>query len=112
MLVGARSRTTKKEKRAKAFRPQHLLPLSSLFFSLLSKREGISLSFFLSETLSSATMARRYDSRTTIFSPEGRLYQVEYAMEAISNAGAALGVLASDGVVLAAEKRITSKVRR
>ena len=55
-------------------------------------------------------MARRYDSRTTIFSPEGRLYQVEYAMEAISNAGAALGVLAVDGVVLAAEKRITSKV--
>ena len=56
-------------------------------------------------------MARRYDSRTTIFSPEGRLYQVEYAMEAISNAGAAIGVLAVDGVVLAAERRITSKVR-
>ena len=55
-------------------------------------------------------MSRRYDSRTTIFSPEGRLYQVEYAMEAISNAGAALGVLATDGVVLAAEKKITSKV--
>ena len=55
-------------------------------------------------------MARRYDSRTTIFSPEGRLYQVEYAMEAISNAGAAIGVLATDGVVLAAEKRILSKV--
>lgn len=57
-------------------------------------------------------MARRYDSRTTIFSPEGRLYQVEYAMEAISNAGAAIGVLAKDGVVIAAEKKITSKVRR
>ena len=55
-------------------------------------------------------MARRYDSKTTIFSPEGRLYQVEYAMEAISNAGAAIGVLATDGVVLAAEKRILSKV--
>eukprot|EP00873_Tetraselmis_striata_P044819 jgi/Tetstr1/465083/TSEL_009811.t1 len=55
-------------------------------------------------------MARRYDSRTTIFSPEGRLYQVEYAMEAISNAGAAVGILATDGVVLAAEKRITSKL--
>ena len=31
-------------------------------------------------------------------------------MEAISHAGAAIGVLASDGVVLAAEKRITSKL--
>lgn len=55
-------------------------------------------------------MARRYDSRTTIFSPEGRLYQVEYAMEAIGNAGSAVGILAKDGVVLAAEKRITSKL--
>jgi len=55
-------------------------------------------------------MARRYDSRTTIFSPEGRLYQVEYAMEAISHAGTSLGVLASDGVVLAAEKKIASKL--
>jgi len=56
-------------------------------------------------------MARRYDSRTTIFSPEGRLYQVEYAMEAISHAGAAIGVLSSkEGIVLAAEKKITSKL--
>lgn len=55
-------------------------------------------------------MSRRYDSRTTIFSPEGRLYQVEYAMEAISHAGTAIGVLASDGVVLAAEKKMNSKL--
>merc|ERR1711988_1779309 len=55
-------------------------------------------------------MARRYDSRTTIFSPEGRLYQVEYAMEAISHAGAAIGILGTDGVVLAAEKKVTSKL--
>ncbi|KDD73425.1 proteasome subunit protein [Helicosporidium sp. ATCC 50920] len=55
-------------------------------------------------------MSRRYDSRTTIFSPEGRLYQIEYAMEAISNAGFCVGVLAKDGVVLAAEKLITSKL--
>jgi len=55
-------------------------------------------------------MSGRYDSRTTTFSPEGRLYQVEYAMEAISHAGTALGVLASDGIVLAAEKKITSKL--
>jgi len=55
-------------------------------------------------------MARRYDSRTTIFSPQGRLYQVEYAMEAISQAGAAVGILSDSGVVLAAEKRITTKL--
>eukprot|EP00966_Prymnesium_polylepis_P028362 656492-Prymnesium_polylepis.1 len=54
-----------------------------------------------------SAMSRRYDSRTTIFSPEGRLYQVEYAMEAISHAGTALGILASDGIVLAAEKKLT-----
>ncbi|KAK0542791.1 Proteasome subunit alpha type-3 [Tilletia horrida] len=55
-------------------------------------------------------MSRRYDQRTTTFSPEGRLYQVEYAMEAISNAGTTLGILAKDGVVLAAEKKVTSKL--
>ncbi|ODQ78592.1 hypothetical protein BABINDRAFT_9353 [Babjeviella inositovora NRRL Y-12698] len=55
-------------------------------------------------------MSRRYDSRTTIFSPEGRLYQVEYALEAISHAGTAIGILAEDGVVLAAEKKVTSKL--
>ncbi|KAK2710438.1 proteasome subunit alpha type-4-like [Artemia franciscana] len=55
-------------------------------------------------------MARRYDTRTTIFSPEGRLYQVEYAMEAIGHAGTCLGILAQDGIVLAAEKRNTHKL--
>jgi 20S proteasome alpha/beta subunit len=55
-------------------------------------------------------MSRRYDSRTTIFSPEGRLYQVEYAMEAISHAGTALGILSKEGIVLAAEKKTTSKL--
>ncbi|KAJ1995010.1 Proteasome subunit alpha type-3 [Dimargaris cristalligena] len=55
-------------------------------------------------------MSRRYDSRTTIFSPEGRLYQVEYAMEAISHAGTVIGVLSDEGIVLAAERRVTSKL--
>jgi hypothetical protein len=40
----------------------------------------------------------------------GRLYQVEYAMEAISHAGTSLGILAKDGVVLAAEKKVASKL--
>ncbi|KAF9244897.1 N-terminal nucleophile aminohydrolase, partial [Melanogaster broomeanus] len=49
--------------------------------------------------------------RTTIFSPEGMLTVIfEYAMEAISHAGTVIGVLAKDGVVLAAEKRVTGKL--
>ncbi|XP_003390676.1 PREDICTED: proteasome subunit alpha type-4-like [Amphimedon queenslandica] len=55
-------------------------------------------------------MARRYDTKTTIFSPEGRLYQVEYAMEAIGHAGTCLGILAKDGVLLAAERKNTNKL--
>ncbi|KAH3900911.1 probable Proteasome subunit alpha type-3 [Saccharomycodes ludwigii] len=54
--------------------------------------------------------SRRYDSRTTIFSPEGRLYQVEYALESISHAGTAIGIMAKDGIVLAAERKVTSKL--
>ena len=53
-------------------------------------------------------MARRYDSSTTTFSPEGRLHQVEYAIEAINNAGTSVGILAKDGVVMASERKITS----
>jgi 20S proteasome subunit alpha 3 len=53
-------------------------------------------------------MARRYDSSTTTFSPEGRLHQVEYAIEAINNAGTCVGMLAKDGIVMASERRITS----
>jgi len=59
---------------------------------------------------SPAAMSRRYDSRTTIFSPEGRLYQVEYAMEALGHAGSAVGICTGEGIVLAAEKKVTSKL--
>lgn len=40
----------------------------------------------------------------------GRLYQVEYAMEAIGHAGSCLGILANDGVLLAAERRNIHKL--
>ena len=55
-------------------------------------------------------MSRRYDSKTTTFSPEGRLFQIEYAMEAISHAGTSIGILSDDGVLLAAEKKVISKL--
>eukprot|EP01036_Dinobryon_divergens_P027648 gene27648-36457_t len=55
-------------------------------------------------------MARRYDQSTTTFSPEGRLHQVEYAIEAINNAGTCVGLQALDGIVLAAERKVVSKL--
>ncbi|SIO73675.1 20S proteasome subunit alpha 3 [Babesia microti strain RI] len=50
----------------------------------------------------------RYDSRTTTFSPEGRMYQVEYALEAINNASLTIGILSKEGVVLVADKPVSS----
>ena len=55
-------------------------------------------------------MSRRYDSRTTTFSPEGRLFQVEYAMNGIEMAGATLGAQTTGGIVICAEKKTTSKL--
>lgn len=52
----------------------------------------------------------RYDGRTTTFSPEGRLHQVEYAMQAINQAGACVGILCKDGIVFGCEKKAVSKL--
>jgi len=51
-----------------------------------------------------------YDRGVNTFSPEGRLFQVEYAIEAIKLGSTSIGVQTSEGVVLAVEKRITSKL--
>ena len=49
-----------------------------------------------------------YDRGITIFSPDGRLYQVEYAREAVKRGTASLGIRTDEGVVLAVDKRIRS----
>jgi proteasome alpha subunit len=49
-----------------------------------------------------------YDRGITIFSPDGRLYQVEYAREAVKRGTASIGVRTGEGVVLAADKRSRS----
>lgn len=49
-----------------------------------------------------------YDRGVNTFSPEGRLFQVEYAIEAVKLGSTAVGIQTSQGVVLAVEKRLTS----
>ncbi|KAK2077823.1 Proteasome subunit alpha type-5-A [Prototheca wickerhamii] len=49
-----------------------------------------------------------YDRSVNSFSPEGRIFQVEYAIEAIKLGSTAIAVCTKEGIVLAAEKRITS----
>lgn len=52
----------------------------------------------------------RLDYGVNTFSNEGRLYQVEYALEAIKLGSTALGIQTKEGVLLAVEKRVESKL--
>jgi proteasome alpha subunit len=47
-----------------------------------------------------------YDRAITVFSPDGRLFQVEYAMEAVSSGATVLGIACPEGIVLGAEEQI------
>ncbi|XP_023015995.1 proteasome alpha7 subunit [Leptinotarsa decemlineata] len=51
-----------------------------------------------------------YDLSASQFSPDGRVFQVEYAMKAVENSGTIIGLKGTDGIVLAAEKLIMSKL--
>ena len=51
-----------------------------------------------------------YDYSPTVYSPDGRMYQAEYASKAVENAGTSVGIRCKDGVVLATEKIVLSKM--
>ncbi len=52
-----------------------------------------------------------YDRTIVVFSPDGRLFQVEYAREAVKRAPPALGVVFKDGIVFVARKRESALVK-
>jgi proteasome alpha subunit len=51
-----------------------------------------------------------YDRAITVFSPDGRLFQVEYAREAVKRGTTTVGIKFKDGVVLIIDKRIASQL--
>ncbi len=51
-----------------------------------------------------------YDRAITMFSPDGRLYQVEYAREAVKRGTTAVGIKCKTGVVLLVDKRVSSRL--
>ena len=51
-----------------------------------------------------------YDRAITVFSPDGRLYQVEYAREAVKRGTTAVGIKCTDGVVLIVDKRVATRL--
>lgn len=51
-----------------------------------------------------------YDRSITMFSPDGRLLQVEYAKKTVKQGSTAIGLVCKDGVLLVADKRVTSKL--
>lgn len=51
-----------------------------------------------------------YDRALTVFSPDGRLFQIEYAREAVKRGTPSVGIICKDGVVFAVNKKVKSKL--
>ncbi|MCD6465842.1 archaeal proteasome endopeptidase complex subunit alpha [Candidatus Bathyarchaeota archaeon] len=52
-----------------------------------------------------------YDRAITVFSPDGRLFQVEYALETVYRGSTIVGIMCPEGVVIGAEEKVESRLQ-
>lgn len=57
-----------------------------------------------------SSLGTGYDLSASQFSPDGRVFQVEYAQKAVENSGTAVGIRGKDGIVFGVEKLVMSKL--
>ncbi|KAF8803789.1 hypothetical protein BYT27DRAFT_7340602 [Phlegmacium glaucopus] len=97
--------------------PSHLIykSLDGIFKEWRSRvtsfiEERVSFDFIPSTALLRTMFRNTYDSDNTVFSPQGRLHQVEYALEAVKQGSAAVGLRSKTHSVLLALKRSTGEL--
>lgn len=71
---------------------------------------SLQLFYFLQSCLSLNMFRNQYDTDVTVWSPEGRLLQVEYAMESVKQGSACVGLRSSTHAVIGALKRSVSEL--
>ncbi len=81
-----------------------------LYILELVRSIWISLIFINYSNLYTVLILFQYDLSASQFSPDGRVFQVEYAIKAVENSGTAIGLRCKDGVVFGVEKLVTSKL--
>lgn len=57
-----------------------------------------------------ASQGTGYDLSASTYSPDGRIFQIEYATKPVENAGTAIAVRTRDGVVFGVENQVQSKL--